>query len=212
MSVSADNIPTGILEQHWGYIYQITYASGDIYIGQHKHRSGESFDSYNGSGADLQPSTQLEKKLLRFVRGPAEADFEEIRAIVLAKAIRRRFRDTGLRNIAIGGRKPVEQLRYFEAKVDRRVTASGWYAKCARLFLESSPMDRRQMVKDLDAIARGETVHVPRPVIYDWHITEGPKQRVLRCSSKHDCSLRMHFPTQRQAYFVLSKLQEQDRL
>lgn len=72
------------LDARWGYIYSITHlTTGCIYIGKHRHRAGESFDSYFGSGVRLAGAVAREgreafhKAVVEFVSNEEEAKLRE---------------------------------------------------------------------------------------------------------------------------------------
>lgn len=72
------------LDAHWGYIYSITHLiTGCIYVGKHRHRAGESFDFYFGSGVRIGAAVAREgrgafhKAVVEFVSCEEEARLRE---------------------------------------------------------------------------------------------------------------------------------------
>lgn len=76
------------LDAHWGYLYRIIHKqSGRQYIGQHRHKVGEDFEDYYGSGSIITSAILFEgrdafkKEFICFVESEAVATVREIEAI-----------------------------------------------------------------------------------------------------------------------------------
>lgn len=150
-------IPVHVLDRHWGYIYQeLNTVTGDIYIGQHKHPKGEAFHKYRGSGQELAkdrtlyPADAFEKKILCFVESAAEADYEEIRHIATARLLR-----VQLRNLAHGGRRPIEQARMLGRLVGRAPDTRSYDREVVRLMNHASVTERLVIIKRLEQASGG---------------------------------------------------------
>lgn len=76
------------LDAHWGYLYRIIHKqSGRQYIGQHRHKVGEDFEDYYGSGSIITSAILFEgrdafkKEFICFVESKEIATVKEIEAI-----------------------------------------------------------------------------------------------------------------------------------
>lgn len=95
--MSAPNCPTQVeLDSHWGYLYRIVHKNTRRqYIGQHRHKIGEDFEDYYGSGSSIRSAVLLEgrdaftKEMICFVESKEMAtikEIEEIAALVASGA------------------------------------------------------------------------------------------------------------------------------